>query len=459
MKARLKRNSRKSDLPRILRQVDPKHSGFLRTSRKFRHCAFIVIILILAISLLSSCSGRQNENESTYYTCPMHPQIHEDEPGDCPICGMPLVLKTDSVSSTALSHSDTSLPVDKQKILSSLPAIHPVKKARQEKITADGTIEYDTRQERKIATRFSGRIEKLYVKYMYQPVKRGEVLMEIYSPEMVTEQQNLIFLLNDSSSDQQLISVSKRKLMLLGMTENQIDQVIKTKEPLSRISVYSPYEGHIHEATARNGIARNGTAMNGKAMKSTVMNGTADESQMNPSNMDELSLKEGMYVQKGQTVFNLLDPHMVLAVLKIYPDDAAKIKLHLPVELTVEGTGKKLPGQIDFIEPFYEPNSKTLSARVYLDNEDHTLKVGMYLRAAISADSIFGIWIPKKAMLDLGRRKIVFLKNEHVFQPHEIKTGNASGDFIRVIEGLDESDEIASDAQYIEDSESFITIK
>src|SRR6185503_6985859 len=183
---------------------------------------------------------------------------------------------TQENSSVYLNNLD--VPADKQQTLSSVPAIHPVKKTIREKITADGTIEYDTRQERNIASRYSGRIVRLYVKYMYQPVKQGEVLMEIYSPEMVTEQQNLIFLLNVSSSNQQLISASKRKLMLLGMTEKQIEQVIKTREPLSRISVYSPYERHIHPTT--------------------TINGTASESQMNSSGTDELLLKEGMYVQK-----------------------------------------------------------------------------------------------------------------------------------------------------------------
>ena len=350
--------------------------------------------------------------------------------------GMKMNDSTPANSSGYLNN--LNVPDDKQKILSSLPAIHPQKKAMQQKITADGTIEYDTRQERNIATRFSGRIEKLYVKYMYQPVKQGELLMELYSPEMVTEQQNLIFLLSDPSADQQLISASKRKLLLLGMTENQIGQMIKTKVPLTRLSVYSPYEGHIHEASTMN---------------------NANESLMTVSNTDELPLKEGMYVQKGQTVFNLLDPHMVWAVLKIYDDDAQKIKVNQKVELTVEGTDKKSEAQIDFIEPFYESNSKTLSARVYLDNENHDLKVGMYVHVTISADSIAGIWIPKTAMLDLGKRKIVFLKKENVFQPHEIKTGIATGDFIRVMEGLVVEDEIAADAQYIQDSESFITTK
>ena len=368
---------------------------------------------LLALSFLSSCNSKKTNHNMN---------------------GMEMTSTVDSNSGEYLNN--LAIPSDKQKMVSSLPTIHPLKKTMPEEVIADGTIEYDTRQERNIATRYSGRIEKLYVKYLYQPVKQGEVLLEIYSPEMMTEQQNLLFLLSDTSTGQQLISASKRKLMLLGLTEEQIEQVINTREPLSRIPVYSPYEGHIHDAS--------------------IMNGTATESKMNSSNANELLLKEGMYVQKGQTLFNILNPHMIWAVLRIYSDDAAKIKLNQPVELNVEGTEKKLRGQIDFIEPFFQPNSKTLSARVYLSNEVHALKVGMYVRATIKEDSVSGIWIPKVAMLDLGKHKVVFLRNENVFQPHEIKTGIESGDFIRVTEGLSEEDEIAANAQYIQDSESFI---
>jgi Cu(I)/Ag(I) efflux system membrane fusion protein len=147
-------------------------------------------------------------------------------------------MNSDSMQSNSNQiPNNIEVPSDRKKIISSVSAIHPVKKIMQQKINAEGTIAYDTRQERNIASRYSGRIEKLYVKYMYQPVKQGEVLMEIYSPEMVTEQQNLIFLLSDPLPDQQMVSASGKKLLLLGMTEKQIDEVMKTKQPLMRIPV------------------------------------------------------------------------------------------------------------------------------------------------------------------------------------------------------------------------------
>jgi Cu(I)/Ag(I) efflux system membrane fusion protein len=354
--------------------------------------------------------------------------------------------KMDSIpDSTQMSSTEylnnLEIPTGSQNVISSVTAIHPLKKKIQLNLAVEGIITYDTRQEKNISSRYSGRIEKLNIKYMYQPVRRGEILFEIYSPEMVTEQQRLIFLLNNDSTAELLIDASKKKLLLLGMTQEQVDKVIMTREPFYQLPVYSPDEGHIHEAYS------SGT-------------NTMNSDERTEANMDELKLKEGMYVQKGQILFNLLNSHMVYAMLKIYPGDAKRIKLHQVVSLTVEGLpGKTIQGEINFIEPVFSAGSKSYTARVYLDNMEHSLKVGMFVKAQITSDSIAGIWIPKAATVDLGTRTIVWLKEEKAFGPHGIKTGITSGDLIQVIDGLSESDEIASNAQYLADSESFISIK
>jgi Cu(I)/Ag(I) efflux system membrane fusion protein len=166
-----------------------------------------------------------------------------------------------------------------------------------------------------------------------------------------------------------------------------------------------------------------------------------------------------MYVTKGQTIFNLLNPHMVLAELKINTSDISKIKLNQRVQLKFEGMAHTMNGTIDFIEPTFQNNSKTLIARVYLENENHEFKVGMYLKAIIDVDSVEGLWIPKQSMLDLGKRKIVWMKSKNKFTAHEIKTGIEGPEVIQVLEGITDSDAMASNAQYIQDSESFITAK
>lgn len=371
------------------------------------------------------------------YTCSMHPQIVRNEPGLCPICGMQLVEKAGEQSSSNVSDqldTETIKPVY-QIVVSRIPTINPEEKRMPLRIQADGYIAYDTRTEKNISSRYSGRIEKLYVKYRYQSVKKGDILFDIYSPELLIEQQNLIFLIKNDPNAQTLIDASKKKLILLGMTKKQIDRLINTQKPFYRIPVYSPYSGHIHQNNSTDNTMQNSS----------------------PPNMNELSLKEGMYIQQGQTIFNILNPAHVWAMIKIYENDLNKIKLHQPIELTIEGAPeKKINRQIDFIDPIISNDSKINTARVYLDNYKQDLKVGMLLKASIDVGQANGLWIPTNAVLDLGKTTIVWLKKNNVFEARKVKTGLIINNLIQIIDGLHTSDKIASNAHYLVDSESFV---
>jgi len=406
--------------------------------------------LMLSVFLLSSCGTSTNseaENHSMnetkmqkkkIYTCSMHPEIIRNEPGNCPICGMKLIEKIEATDANASNDLNEEIikPVY-QTVVSEIPTVQPEEKEVQVKIKTDGYIAYDTRTEKNIASRYGGRIEKLYVKYVYQPIKKGDILFEIYSPEIITEQENLIIISNDPNS-QTLIDAAKKKLLLLGMTKEQIDEVIQTKKAFYHLPVYSPYNGHIHE-NSNKVISSNITSMSTQ------------------SYINELVLKEGMYIQQGQTIFNILDPLNVWAMLKIYSDDVEKIKQYQRVELTTDGLpNKTIIGQIDFIEPIISTDSKILSARVYLDNKKHELKVGMLLKGVISTEPIKGIWIPTKAVLDLGETKIVWLKKNNAFEARKVIAGVTVNNLIQISSGLTISDKVASDAHYLVDSESFI---
>ena len=173
-----------------------------------------------------------------------------------------------------------------------------------------GAVAYDTRQVGTISARVAGRIEKLYVRFRYQKVVVGQKIMDIYSPELLTAQQNLLFLLKNDAANTSFINTAKEKLLLLGMSNAQLQQVIKTQKPSFTISVYSKYSGHIHEATGVMNSASNNTG----AMKD--INVTTEE----------LSLKEGMYIQKGQSIFSVYNPLKVWALLNIYADNQGLIQ-------------------------------------------------------------------------------------------------------------------------------------
>lgn len=406
-----------------------------------------VIPVLVAIALIANgCSDNKRNPEKAQvqstvkYTCPMHPQISEDHPGNCPICGMALVKKSGQASESSGINLNTVLQPVNSSIISDVPAIVPEIKEIPMEIKADGYLDYDTRMFNNIASRYSGRIEKLYIKYAFEEIHKGQRIMDVYSPDMVTAQQDLVYLIKNSSQETGLINAAKQKLLLLGMTTTQVNQVIKTGIPFYSLPVYSPYDGHVHD------------------MPHSQMGTTMEDH--DPGNLESnqpLTIKEGTYVEKGQTIFNVVNPHMLWAIIKIDPSAIAAVKLNQPVAITSpDMPDMNYTGKINFIEPILENNDKTTSVRVYLDNMDHRLKVNSLVKATIQTGKVKGMWVRRAAILDLGQRKIVWLKQGNLYKAHEVTTGITNGSQVQVAKGLTATDSIASDAQYFKDNESFI---
>jgi Cu(I)/Ag(I) efflux system membrane fusion protein len=409
----------------------------------------ILTSLLLITMLISACSDKKKKSaiiattqvkSDIKYTCPMHPQIMEDHPGNCPICGMTLVKKSGQASEGAGISLNTVLQPVNSSVIANITAISPEEKLIPTQIVAQGYLDFDTRTFNNIAARFSGRIEKLYIKYAFQEIHAGQRIFDIYSPDMVTAQQDLIFLSKNSAQETGLINAAKQKLLLLGMTMPQVTQVIKSGKPFYSLPVYSPYEGHVHD------------------MPHSQMAGTTStEASPDFSNNLPLSIKEGMYVEKGQNIFNVVNPHQLWAVIKIDPSAVTALRINQSVKITLpDMPGKTISGKVNFIEPTLQNGDKTTSIRVYIDNMDHALKVNSLVKASIQTGSAKGLWIPRSALLDLGRTKVVWLKQGGLYKAHEVNTGMTNNMEIQITKGLSLTDSLASDAQYLTDSESFI---
>lgn len=394
----------------------------------------------------AACSDQKKEpakaqvKTDVKYTCPMHPQIMEDHPGSCPICGMTLVKKSGQASEGSGISLNTVLQPVNSSVLSTVNAIAPEQKEVPTTISAQGYLDFDTRTFNNIASRFSGRIEKLYIKYTFQEIHRGQRIFDIYSPDMVTAQQDLIYLTKSSSQEAGLINAARQKLLLLGMTNELVNQVVKTGKAFYSLPVYSTYEGHVHD------------------MPHSQMAGAAPiQAPSDFASNLPLSVKEGMYVEKGQTLFNVVDPHKLWAIIKIAPSVISELKLNQRVTITLPDLpGKTITGKVNFIEPTLQEGDKTTSIRVYVDNMDHELKVNSIIKATIQSSSTNGLWIPRSALVDLGRTQIVWLKNGASYKAHQVSAGTAGNNEIQIIKGLSVTDSLASNAQYLTDSESFI---
>jgi Cu(I)/Ag(I) efflux system membrane fusion protein len=365
------------------------------------------------------------------------------------------VLKTDleglvkPVNSTVFSTVKTVSP--------SQQTIHPV-------IKSVGVIAYDPRLINNISMRYAGRIERLYIRFNFQSVKKGERIMDIYSPEILTEQQNLIYLFSAVPVDQSAISASKQKLKFLGLTDEQLLEVESKKLAINPLPVYSPYTGHIHDV----GINNSGRAMPPAAMNNNMSSSSSGDVSLpkQPSQIENLpssqsaalTLKEGMYVQGGQAVFAVYAVSDVWAVLDIYPNDAGLIRAGDKAIISSETKpGDSIFSGISYIEPVTGANASTIKARVYLKNaEAHHLKIGALLTAEIFPQAVSGLWVPKSAVVDLGNKKVVFVQDKKYFRAVPVRTGITTESFIQIVEGLKKDEKLAANAQYLVDSESFI---
>ena len=326
-------------------------------------------------------------------------------------------------------------------VLSSVPVTTISTANEAIKVKALGNIMYDTRQIGSVSARIAGRIEKLYVRYRYQAVSKGQKILDLYSPEILTAQQNLLFLLKSDPENTSFITAAKEKLLLLGMSNAQLQQVIKTRKPNFTISIFSPYSGHVHEAEQMGNAGQSSSA----AMKDISLL------------TEELRLKEGMYLEKGQSIFSIYNPGRAWAVLNFFADEQSAITKGSAVRIVPETMpDKAFTAKINFIEPFYRKENKTVTARVYFDNSILKIPIGSQVTATLYGKDFPGYWLAADAVVSLGIDKAVFVKQGTGFKAHKVVTGAANKNSIQILSGLSLQDTVAANAQYLMDSESFI---
>lgn len=345
-------------------------------------------------------------------------------------------------------------------VFSEVKTISPLYKKINPAFKATGVITYDPRLVNNISARFSGRIEKLYVRSNFENITKGQRIMDLYSPEIVTTQQNLIFLLNNSSNDETLLNASKQKLLLLGLTQEQLKQIETNRKLINPIPVFSPYNGHIHDIGTNNEITSASSITNGMSLGMNSQATTSSQIQIEnlpTSSTSSLTIKEGMYIQSGQALFSVYNTSQVWAILNVFPQDAAFIKIGNKVEISAETNSSNIVySTISYIDPVTGENASAIKARVYLQNADNlNLTIGTLLTAKIFPSEINGLWLPCNAVVNLGQKQVVFLRKENYFMAKEILTGIVI-DSLVLVKGLIGDDQVAANGQYMVDSESFI---
>jgi Cu(I)/Ag(I) efflux system membrane fusion protein len=408
---------------------------------KYGLLALVISIIGFAIYffVLKSDHHSENVHQMEVYTCPMHPEIIRDKPGSCPICGMTLVKKVMESKALEDNSIENLLKPTDNFIVGNFKTTTPKDTTLTTEINLPGIVAYDPNAAVNIAARMNGRIEKMYVNYKFQRVYKAQKLFDLYSPELLTEQQNFIYMISDGKGNyNSVVNASKQKLLLYGMTVNQINTLAATKKSNPVLTIYSPASGII---AGTDGMTK-----------------STDVSMPNSASTTEsLTLKEGDYIKKNQTVFKLLNTNKVWGIFNVSQGYNSLIKTNQSIRIATElDESDFIDARINFIETEFDPADKTNRIRVYLDNSRSKLPIGLRLQGVVKTNPMKGTWIQKQALVSIGNKKIVFVKSQNGFKATAIKTGIIMGGFVQVIDGISVKDSIAENGNYLIDSESFI---
>lgn len=368
----------------------------------------------------------------------------------------------DEASQKALS---ISAEPTNRKVISSQALVKPVKQLRSSPVSAYGFITLDERRSNQVAARVGGRIERLYVKYENQFVRKGDKILELYSPDLNTNQEELVYA-HRVDPEGEITKHAAHKLKLLGITDAQIKQIIESGKTLFTLSIYSLYDGYIFYSPPTQ-MSPAGTAMassGGSKMGGGMGSGSQQKQQTSTSTTSASGpIREGAYVSPGQTLFWINDLRDVWGILSVDNLHQDEIALNDSVTLVSELVpDKPIRTIVRYIEPQYATSQKFIQVRVYLSNADRNLRINSLLEATLYPKTKESLTLPATSILYLGGRQAVWKKvgqteeGTHILEIQFVRLGPVSQGRVTVLHGLEANDEVALDAGYLMDRESLV---
>jgi Cu(I)/Ag(I) efflux system membrane fusion protein/cobalt-zinc-cadmium efflux system membrane fusion protein len=399
------------------------------------------------------------------YTCPMHPHILEEEPGECPICGMDLVAATvgeereilfyrnpmdpaitspvplqdemgmDYVpvyadDSAATMGEGTTIRIDPVVVQNMNVQSAPVERRDlRHHIRTVGYLEYDQERMVTVTTKYSGWVEKVYVNYVGEPVEKGQPLFEIYSPELVQTAQELLSAkryagrFDESAEEAQrrasgLVEAARTRLGFWDISPEQIAEIEESGEIFRTLKVVAPAGGIV---------------------------------------MKRVKSLEGMAVEPGMEIFHIADLSSLWLSVEVFEDQVAWIAQGTPAEVTFTYfPGETFRGTVQFIEPEFSEETRTLRVKLAMPNPGGRLRPGMF--ATVVFEPVAAretLAVPSMAVLRTGQRNVVVVDlGEGRFEPREVTLGHEGEGYVAVLDGLAEGDRVVTSAQFLLDSEA-----
>jgi Cu(I)/Ag(I) efflux system membrane fusion protein len=391
---------------------------------------YIIYIGILIVGLLLGwiLFGNSPTNEKVHqhnevtennqiWTCSMHPQIMQPEPGDCPICGMDLIpAETGADGLAADQFKLTENAMSLANIQTTTVGQHL---AEDNVVKLSGKIAVNEEENLVQVSYFSGRIEKLNVNFTGEEIRKGQLLATIYSPELYATQQELLTAVSLKESQPELYKAVRNKLKFWKLSDNQINQIETSGKAKENFPVYATVSGTVTEKL----------------------------------------IEQGSAIKQGQPLLKISNLNTVWANFDLFENQIDLFKIGKEISISSNAyPNKEFKGKVNFIDPVLNTKTRTVTLRVVLKNKNNEFKPGMFvegkIKAAISNTNKI-IMVPASAVLWTGERSVVYVKtnpNEPVFEMREIVLGNQIGTNYQVLKGLESNVEIVSNGTFTIDA-------
>lgn len=391
-----------------------------------------IIIIILSCLFFGAVAGwlirgggeEHPDHEHTHidengveYTCSMHPQIRQNEPGQCPLCGMALTPVSNKKGGES---SPFVLEITPEAVaLSNVQTTRVKSGTGSGKLTLTGKIQANEQRVKSLTANYAGRVDQLYINFTGQEVQRGQKLATLYSPELVNAQKELLETAKIKDRQPALYQATKEKLRLWKISEEQIAAIESSGEVQTQFDIFADVAGVV---TARN-------------------------------------IAVGDFVSRGSALFEIVDLSNVWVMLDAYESDLGAIRKGDDLSFSVSAyPGKEFKAKVTYIDPVLNPDTRTVGIRAEAVNRNFELKPEMFVSANISTSQAgqSGLMIPKTAILWTGPRSVVYVqvgnKEAPAFEMREIEIGARVGDDYLVLSGVEEGEQIVSNGVFAIDA-------